>query len=189
MSAHTEAATPPEFSRPFEVAELEDGELVREITADEGELAALQRRFAIEALHGVSAKLTIAAAGEGVVQVSGTVRAKLSQICIVTLDPVDEEVAETIAVTYLPPGVEEPHGGLEGDLEAPDEYEAFDGVSIDLGELTAQQIAAAINPYPRKDGVIFGNQGQLGDNDPEERDNPFAVLEALKAKDGQTQDR
>ncbi len=189
MTADTETQTPPEFSRPFEVAEIEDGEVVREIKADEGELAALQGRFAIEALHAASAELSIAAAGEGVVHVSGTVRAKLSQICIVSLEPVDEEVAETVAVTYLPPGVEEPHVAPDGDLESADEYEAFDGLSIDLGELTAQQIAAAINPYPRKAGVVFGNQGQLGDNDREERDNPFAVLETLKAKDGRTQDR
>lgn len=184
MTADQETTVPLEFSRPFEVAELEEGEIAREIKADDGELAALQRRFAVEALHAASAQLNIAAGSKGLITVTGTVRAKLAQTCIVSLDPVNEELEEAISVTFLPPGVDEPHG----DLETDEEYEPFDGESIDLGELAAQQIAAAINPYPRKDGVTFGNQGQLGDNEPEERDNPFAVLEALKSKGGQAQD-
>lgn len=185
MSVHTELEVETEFSRPLEVAELENGEVVREIEANATELAGLQRRFAVDMLSSATAKLTITPEPQGVVQVRGVVCAKLNQTCIVSLEPVDEEVEETVSVIYLPPGVEEPR---DTDLEAAEDYEPFDGLTIDLGELTAQQIAAAINPYPRKAGVEFGNQGQLGDNGPEERDNPFAVLEQLKGKEGPAQE-
>lgn len=167
-----------EFSRPLEISELEQGELVRDLAAEAGELAALQKRYGVEALHSASAHLTISPETHGAVKVSGVVSAELDQICIISLEPVAETIDEPICVTYLPPGVNEPSDELETD----EEFEAFDGISIDLGELTSQQIAAAIDPYPRRSGVIFGNQGQLGDNEPEERDNPFAVLQKLKGE-------
>ena len=188
MTEQSEAVAPFEFSRPLEVGELEHGPISREFTADEAELSALQKRYAVEALRLVSANLTVAPEAEGTVKVTGQVRADLSQICSVSLEPVDETIDEAVSVTYLPPGVEEPEMTAESLLESQEDYEPFDGISFDLGELVAQEIAAAIDPYPRKSGVIFGNQGQLGDNEPEERDNPFAVLEKLKGEGSQTQD-
>ncbi|NNF76683.1 MAG: hypothetical protein HKN05_01515, partial [Rhizobiales bacterium] len=171
------AAAKLEFSRPLEVSELEHGQVTREFSADSAELSALQQRYGVEALRSVSAHLTISPEPEGAVKVSGVVRAELSQNCTVTLEPVEETVDEPIAVTYLPPGVDEPGGAVDRMLESQEDYEPFDGLSLELGELVAQEIAAAIDPYPRKSGVVFGNQGQLGDNAPEERDNPFAVLQ------------
>lgn len=177
----------PEFSRLVPVTDLEQGEIVRHLVAEPAELAALQTRFAIEALHAASADLTITPQPENTVKVEGAIHATLSQMCVVSLEPIDETVDETLSVTFLPPGVEEPAGGPDGELESEEDFDTFDGITIDLGELVAQHIAAALNPYPRKDGVVFGNQGQLGDNAGEERDNPFAVLQKLKDQDGSTQ--
>ncbi len=174
---------PLEFSRPLEVADLEHGEVVKELTATADELVALQKRFDVETLEAVSAKLTVSPEAGGTVKVEGRVRASLSQLCVVSLEPIDELVDEEISVTYLPPGTEEPSGAEAGELGSEADFEEFDGVVIELGELTAQQIAAAMNPYPRKEGVEFGNQGQLGDNAAEERENPFAVLQKLKDQD------
>ena len=184
MISSTELDTAAEFSRPFAVEQLDNGETGVSLAAEEAELAGLERRFGVEALTAMSANLTVAPQPEGAVKVAGTVNAALRQTCIISLEPVEETIEETISVLYLPPGLEEPQD--EGDFEQ--DYEAFDGLSIDLGELTAQQIAAAINPYPRKPGVEFGNQGQLGDNAHEERDNPFAVLQALKSKEAKAQE-
>ncbi len=177
-----------EFSRPLELGELEHGEVVRELGADAVELAALQTRYGVDEVRSASAQLTVSPQPQGAVKVTGVIRAEICQSCVVTLEPVQETLEETISVNYLPPGAEEPADSSESDLESEEEFEAFDGVCIDLGELTAQQIAAAIDPYPRKDGVTFGNQGQLRDNEPEERDNPFAVLQKLKDGENQTQD-
>lgn len=182
MPEQANSEMPIEFSRPFEVADLEHGDVVRELTATPDELAALQKRFEVETLEAVSAKLAVSPEAGRTVKVEGVVRAKLSQLCVVSLEPIDEMVEEDISVTYLPPGTEEPSGAEAGELGSEADFEEFDGVVIELGELTAQQIAAALNPYPRKEGVEFGNQGQLEDNAPEERENPFAVLQQLKDK-------
>ncbi len=173
-----------EFSRPFQVEDLQDGDVTLDLTADEAELAGLQARYGVDALTDVSAKLSLSAQPEGSVKVSGSVSAGLRQTCIVSLEPVEETIAEDISVLYLPAGVEEPQD--DGDFEL--DYETFDGLTIELGEMVAQQIAGAINPYPRRAGVEFGNQGQLGDNAGEERDNPFAVLQALKTNEGTAQE-
>ncbi|MCP5083407.1 MAG: DUF177 domain-containing protein [Alphaproteobacteria bacterium] len=175
-----------EFSRPLEISELEHGQIVRELTADTTELSALQQRYDVEALWSASASLTISPEAEGVVKVTGFVRADLSQICSVSLEAVEEAINEPVSITYLPPGVDEPNVATDSPLETQEDYEPFDGMSLELGEFVVQEIAAAIDPYPRKSGVVFGNQGQLGDNAPEERDNPFAVLQKLKGEGSQT---
>ena len=161
---------------------------MREFSADATELAALCRRYGVEALKAASASLTISPEPEGAVRVSGAVHAELSQICSVSLEAVDEIIDEPVAITYLPPSMDEPATAVDATFEPQEDYEPFDGVSLELGELVAQEIAAAIDPYPRKAGVTFGNHGQLGDNAPEERDNPFAVLQKLKGEGSQTQE-
>lgn len=187
MADPSNADIVPEFHRPLAITELDHGQIKKELTAEPAELAALQERFAVEALHAASAQLTITPQPEGTVKVEGAIRARLSQLCVISLEPIDEAVDETISVTYLPPGMEGPAAAGEDEPETEEEFEPFDGVTIDLGELTAQHIAAALNPYPRKDGVVFGNRGQLGDNADEERDNPFAVLQKLKDQGNSTQ--
>ncbi|MEM1198076.1 MAG: DUF177 domain-containing protein [Pseudomonadota bacterium] len=184
MISSTELDAKAEFSRPFQVEDLEDRDVTLELVADSTELAGLQARYGVDTLSAVSAHLTLSAQPEGAVKVSGTVKAALRQTCIISLEPVDETIEEALSVLYLPAGLDEP--GDDGDFEL--DYEAFDGQTIDLGELTAQQIAGAINPYPRRAGVEFGNQAQLGDNTSEERDNPFAVLQALKSNQGTAQE-
>ncbi len=100
-----------------------------------------------------------------------------------TLEPVDEVIEEFISVVYLPEGAEDPEEE-EVDPLSDEEYEFFDGESVDLGELVAQQIAAAINPYPRKDGAELGKVASMGDSEPVVRENSFAVLGKLKGDAG-----
>ena len=176
----------PEFSRIFEVSELDGAVVSKKLTATEEELQGLLKRFGVETLNAVGADLKIEDGPESAVLVSGTVRASLSQICVVSLDPVDEVIEEPIAVTFLPEASE---AFVEEEAEeiSDADLEPFDGETLDLGEMVAQQIAAAINPYPRKDGVEFGFADSLEDNGKAERENPFAVLSKLKGGEGPDQ--
>ena len=106
---------------------------------------------------------------------------------MVTLEPVEEKIIEPIAVTYLTE-VEEPPEDAELAAFDDEEIEEFDGESVDLGELVAQAIASAINPYPRKDGAEFGKPDGLGDNTAGVRENPFAVLKGLKTANGNAEE-
>lgn len=172
-----------EFSRVFDVGELQDDGSSRELKASPEELTALQKRYGLDALDEVRGELKISALEAGAMKVTGKIFARLSQTCVVTLEPVDEVIGEFISIAYLPEGAEDPEEE-EVDPLSDEEYEFFDGKSVDLGELVAQQIAAAINPYPRKDGAELGKVASMGDSEPVVRENSFAVLGKLKGDAG-----
>jgi len=56
---------------------------------------------------------------------------------------------------------------------------------VDFGEIAAQQLALALNPYPRADGATLEQLNEVADNKKvtvNERNSPFAVLGELKNK-------
>lgn len=177
------AASQPEFSRAFRTDELQDGAVSRELIGSNAECVALAARYGVDELRSISAELSVAGVGSRGLRVEGKVSAELVQSCVVTLDPVEESISEDVSVTYLPEGEDDLQ---DAELAAFDdeEIEPFDGESVDLGELVAQTVAAAIDPYPRTEGAEFGKPSGLGDNERDVRENPFAVLKGLKTANG-----
>jgi len=59
---------------------------------------------------------------------------------------------------------------------------------IDIGELAAQHLSLALDPYPHAEGVEFEGFGEADededgdDPDEPEKPNPFAALERLKRR-------
>jgi uncharacterized metal-binding protein YceD (DUF177 family) len=121
------------------------------------------------ALEAFSAELRLTPGLEGVVHVTGTLKAQLTQGCGITLAPVRQTVAEAVAWRLLPEGMEPSDG--EDD---PDDIESEQGMA-DLGEALAQQLSLAIDPYPRAAGAEMpaglSDEGAHG---------PFAKLLTLK---------
>ena len=117
----------------------------------------------------------------GRVHVAGSVKARIGQTCVVTLDPVENDIDEEIDLIFSPEQishatddlVEDAEGG-EGKLPEPPEP-IVNGV-IDLGRLATDVLYLAIDPYPRKPGAVF--EPQIAATDPE--DHPFAALKELK---------
>ena len=81
---------------------------------------------------------------------------------------------------------EDDAGEIELDAEAADGPEPLAGPEIDLGEVAAEQLGLAIDPYPRRAGAEVPAEW-AGEPAPEpsppEKVNPFAALGKLK-KDG-----
>ena len=50
---------------------------------------------------------------------------------------------------------------------------------IDLGQIAIEQIALAMEDYPRKEGEVFSWKSEFDPQD-DERRNPFKILEKLK---------
>ena len=176
-----------ELSRVFQIEELANDPVSREFSASEEERSALAGRLGVELFNAVRAELSLAGFGSEGIRVEGRVFAELVQNCVVTLEPVEERISEPVAVTYLTKMAEPPEDVEFAALDE-EEIEEFDGESIDLGELIAQTLAGAINPYPRKEGAAFGKADGLGDNDAGVRENPFAVLKGLKAANGNAEE-
>lgn len=139
----------------------------------------------VNAVPQAEASFDVVPVADGRVHVTGRVRARVEQTCVVTLDPVENEVDEPVDVVFAPPSqipataksVQKEEG--EG-AEIPEPPEPIVGGAIDLGRLAMEFLVLGIDPYPRKPGVVFVAPETPAD--PEEH--PFAALKALKTPGG-----
>lgn len=137
--------TAPEFARPLRADTIGDEARAVEIVADEAERAALARRFGLIAIERLSARFTIRRDAQGIAA-EGRVEAALTQACSVTGDPLPATIDEPVSLRFV-----------EGD-DAQDEVELdegdvdiipCDGGAIDLGEVAAETMALALDPFVR----------------------------------------
>ncbi|MFQ5957780.1 MAG: DUF177 domain-containing protein [Alphaproteobacteria bacterium] len=168
-----------EFSRCFSIADLNLDEAVLEIAADAEERAALARRFGLVALDALAATVRLKRVVGGAVRLCGRFTAEVVQDCVVTLEPVAGALDESIEVLFAPAGVE----SAEVDVvaEGEDMPEPLSGDAIDVGEVIAEHLGLALDPYPRRPGVVFegvGAEARASAADP--ADSPFAALQNLK---------
>jgi uncharacterized metal-binding protein YceD (DUF177 family) len=161
----------PEFPRPVALARIPPEGRAEHLVATAAECAALARRFAIPAVNRLEAVLHLALEPGGAVAVTGRLSAEVVQTCVVTLEPVTQEVAEAVALRVPAPG-EVP----SDDPEGPDEI-AAEGDAVDLGEAIAEQLALALDPYPRAPGAGLPGEGEGAQDAPS---GPFSALAALR---------
>ncbi|MBI3419993.1 MAG: DUF177 domain-containing protein [Proteobacteria bacterium] len=169
-----------EFSRLFPVDKLRDRPVHESIEATEEECEALSRRLNLVALKNFEADLDLQREHSGdVVQVSGNFRAGIVQTCVVTLEPFETDVSESFKAYFArpAPAPEGPDLPVE-DERAPEPIPASG--EIDLGELAAQHLSLALDPYPRKPGAVF--KPPPGIKAEGEKPNPFAVLADFRGK-------
>jgi hypothetical protein len=138
------------------VARLPQKGMPVEITAGEKERAELAAAHGLVAVKHYRAELLVAPWKRNGVKVSGAVEADIVQECVVTLDPIENHVADTVEVVFLPEDSKLGRLGFDGggeivlDAEGPDSPETFSGDAIDVGALAEEFFGLAIDPYPRK---------------------------------------
>jgi len=137
--------------------------------------AALARPAGVDAVERLAAEFDLTLRGRDGVHVEGRVRATVRQTCVVTLEPVVNEIDEVVDVDFVPPRAAAVKVDVadEIDLEAsgPDEPEPLTGNAVDLGLLATEFLLLGVDPYPRKPGVAF-EAPQAGDP----AAHPFAAL-------------
>ncbi|WP_417806104.1 YceD family protein [Thalassospira lucentensis] len=181
----------PEFSRIVNTDEQVGKKEKLTIKASDKECAALAKRFELISIDSLQADLTILVASNGEVTVRGPMQADIVQRCVTTLDPVPEKVEDDVEVLFSPHVSEDDLPSNPDDLEdlSEDELMALldqpeplvDG-KIDVGEVVAQFLAVAMDPYPRKQGAELPEAVLVEEEAEEERPNPFAKLAGLKEK-------
>jgi uncharacterized metal-binding protein YceD (DUF177 family) len=160
-----------------------------EIVASEGERAALAKRFGFLGLPAFSARATVDRRAGGQVVVEGRLRGKIIQACILTLDPVTQDLDDVFRIVFTQDLAEErdPESGealLSAQVDAP---EPLSGNLLDVGEIVAEQLALAADPYPRRPGAKLEDvlprphTARRAGRD-EGRRHPFASLAALRDK-------
>jgi uncharacterized metal-binding protein YceD (DUF177 family) len=177
------SATPrvsPEFSRLVAADSIGNHAQQRKIVADPAERAALALRFGLLSLDRLTATLELHRHAGEIIGLTGRLVGDVVQSCVVSLVPVPAHIEADFEVAYSaaepgPAAIEvDPLGGEEGEP-------LIDG-EIDLGEAVAQQLAIALDSYPRAPGAALpaGNFAGAGEQTGKKR--PFAVLEALKKR-------
>jgi uncharacterized metal-binding protein YceD (DUF177 family) len=160
-----------------------------EIVASDNERAALVKRFGFLGLPAFSARVTVDRRPGGLVVIEGRLRGRIVQACILTLDPVTQDLDEAFRIVFKENLAEErdPESGealVSAQTDAP---EPLPGNLLDVGEIVAEQLSLAADPYPRKQGVKLEDvlprprkDGRHGRQ--EQRRHPFAGLAALRDK-------
>jgi uncharacterized metal-binding protein YceD (DUF177 family) len=107
----------------------------------------------------------------GEIAADGHLKAKVQRECVVSLELFVEDIDEKFHVRFVPEGSE----SEDDDPESADEV-PYAGTVIDLGEAAVEQLALALDPYPRKTGAVL--PAELLD----EPSGPFAALSRLARK-------
>jgi uncharacterized metal-binding protein YceD (DUF177 family) len=149
----------------------------RRLVADADARARIAKVLRLASLTSLVADLKVSSWLDGV-QIGGTWRATVGQICGVTLDPFESELDGELQIRAVPMGsqalqTDEDHE-LELDPDADDPPDVLAGDQLDLGAYVVEDLSLAIDPFPRKPGAAF---------EPPETSaeiSPFAVLAKLK---------
>ncbi len=137
--------------------------------------AAAARMAGLRDLPRLEANFDVTRRGTGL-HVAGRVSATVGQLCVVTLDPLVNEVEEAIDLLFVPQPTAEREDGKVGTRgESVDETEPLIGGRVDLGALAIEFLILGLDPYPRKPGAVF--QPPPGAK-PDE--SPFAALASLR---------
>jgi hypothetical protein len=165
---------------PVTVLQIPETGLHREFEADLMERRAMAEIAGLREIASARASFDVTLKSGGRVHVSGHVVARVGQTCVVTLDPIENEIDEPVDLMFAPPEqirlsnlVDE---GAESETEIPDPPEPIINGVIDLGRVATDALFLAVDPYPRKPDAVF--EPHVEARDP--RDHPFAALGALR---------
>jgi hypothetical protein len=168
---------------PIVVAQIPDTGLHRAFEASDATRAAMADLADLREVTSASASFDLTLKSGGRVHVMGEVRARIGQTCVVTLDPIENEINEAIDLMFAPSEQIRSLSALvdeaaqSEDEEVPDPPEPIvDGV-IDLGRLATDALFLAIDPYPRRPDATFDLPPEIMDP----ADHPFAALKALQS--------
>lgn len=167
----------PELSRPIAVDGLRPGETALTVVANADERAALARRFGLQAIDRLEASLRLTRMPRtGRLRLQGDLTADVVQTCVVTLEPVPAHVETPFDVVYE--RSQAPHDAGEVVIESEDEPEPLYGDILNVGEVVAEELALALEPYPRAAGA----EPEWRDEAPPAPVSPFDALAVLKRK-------
>jgi Large ribosomal RNA subunit accumulation protein YceD len=176
---------PPPWQVPVAPDEVAENGRHFDLVADQDVRAAVAQVVGLRELPRLEATFDVTRSGATGLHVIGHVSATVGQTCVVTLEPLVNEIEEDIDLQFAPPPP-----SLEGTADDDDDEDSrkpernwkdpeplVRGV-VDLGALATEFLILGLDPYPRKPGAVFESPQDLK-RDP----GPFAALAKL-AKDG-----
>lgn len=164
-----------EFSRPLLVNRVPRKGSHEVFAAEPQECAALAKRFAIPALHGLRAHLVATPWRGGGLKVTGEIDADLELVSVISLEAFRSKSHYKVERYFLPEK-------MIVDA-AEDDVDPIENDEVDLGELVAEAVALNLEPYPKKPGEDFGSHIEDDTSIIELKPSPFAKLQKIAEND------
>ncbi|MFL6861771.1 MAG: YceD family protein [Allosphingosinicella sp.] len=166
-----------EFGRFVRIDTLGPGPRALSIEADEGERAALAKRFELVEIGRLAAEASLTRTGETIVA-TGRLEAEVVQSCVASGEPVPARIAEDFRIEFRPPP---PPGSADEEVELGEselDVVFYGGAAIDLGEAVAETMSLALDPYPRSPAAeaALKAAGVKSEAQARAESSPFAVL-------------
>ena len=170
------------WSVPLAVSGVPDTGRHLDLAADAPTRAAIAKLAGLAALPRLEASYDVTRRGRVGLRVVGRVSATVGQTCVVTLEPIENEIDEVVELEFAPAAPEESdESGGHSKVAADDAPEPLVGGVVDLGGVATEFLSLGIDPYPRKAGVEFAAPAAEDDVP-----HPFAALAALKKGPGKS---
>jgi len=179
------------WSFPIAVADIPETGRRFDLVPDAVTRDTIAKVTGVAALPRLEAGFDLTRYGNDGLHVVGRVSATIGQTCVVTLEPIQNEVDEAIDLVFMPqpmPAAETENPEQtrashadddDVDVDVDDAPEVLrDGV-VDLGAIAVEFLMLGTDPYPRKPGAVF-DAPPAGDP----ASHPFAALAALKKGEG-----
>jgi len=162
-----------------QVSQIAEAGLQQSRTATATEREALAQVLDVPSCDDLKALYRVGHLGQGRYRVSGDVSARFTQRCVVTLEPVAQELEETFDVEFWPTESLPETTDTEIEVLAAAEIEPIEHGSIDAGRIIVETLSAGLDPYPRKRNAEFAWE-EMGAEP--SITGPFAGLSKLKDK-------
>jgi len=153
------------------------------IKADGEQRAELTELVHVTSVDAFAADLLVQKVRGGL-RVTGRLTARVTQPCVVTLEPVSQDIDEPVDRVFMPgqdAGADAAPGSeVFVDLESDDIPDNFQGPDLDLTPLLIEIFGLAIDLYPRSPEAGPALDHIESDN---RTDGPFAALARLRSED------
>jgi uncharacterized metal-binding protein YceD (DUF177 family) len=170
--ANSDKLPAPPWQVPVAVDDVPETGQHFDLVADAGVRAAAARLAGLRDLPRLAARFDVKRHDAGGLHVTGVVSATVGQNCVVTLEPLTNEVEEAIDLVFVP---KEPPSQEEAETEPRDvkwgDPEPLIGGIVDLGALVTEFLILGFDPYPRKPDAVFEPPQSLT-----AEEGPFAAL-------------
>ncbi|HST73900.1 MAG TPA: DUF177 domain-containing protein [Acetobacteraceae bacterium] len=162
----------PELYRPLPLERIGARGLDITVEANAEERAAIAERLLLAGIHSLRCEFALTHGPGGIVLARGRLQARVEETCVVSLDEFEATVDDGFGLRFVPAGSESDDPDPESEDEVP-----YAGDALDLGEAAVEQLALALDPYPRKPDA------ELPVAEAETPTHPFAGLAPLRRLD------
>ncbi|MEL6375234.1 MAG: DUF177 domain-containing protein [Pseudomonadota bacterium] len=163
--------------------------LDKKLIADETARAQITRAAGLIGCDMVEAAYTLTPRPGGRVTMQARFEARVRQTCVVTLEPIEQVVAEAFTTEFRPAeAMPAPANGETAYDEAELDLEPIEAGVLQTGRVIYEHLVAGLDPYPRaSDAALDASEAHPPAADPDAvngKPNPFAALARLKPSDG-----